>query len=726
MKNRIISLLTALLMLFAAFPLVPGVFAAGPAAENTMATAQSETGEASVLLLAEPKYFIDSYYIAFCGKYFINKNYKEGYDALVDCYGKVVWETKQSELSLQQVNSCGFVTASVGGSKGQIFNVRGQQLSDGKYRLANARLWRDCVTGRRDWMCAAAYDVKSGKQVGYQLVSSSGQCMLAEEFGGLGSIHNGLITYKHNGKWGLKQLYGKDLISCGYDRLDLISKNRLIAIKNGKGYILDTAGKTVKALGVIEDYEVYNSNDSRVQIRKNGLWGVVDGSGKELIPCAYERLYYNNYALAERTYTARQGGSVYCVGEGSDGIKLLLGDAETANNSAAYAMPFGNGSYLMRSGSGFTVVDRDGNNLLPQIYDYAEFSGDGNFVALCANPSDSSSSSRFAVYQRDSGCVLSGDGYGLALDDCIVSCSDQTVRFYSTEGALVKTIQNVNVYQCADCLVLLKNGKYAVVDHKGKLCTDFIYDNAYMSGMDKLVSMKKGDVYYLLNDHGTKVLDYPMEDAWLFSNEDNPEHYAAFKYKGKFGFIQYAENKQANPFADVQESDPYYSAVQWAVYHKPYQVTAGIDKTHFGPDKTVTRAQAMTFFWAAKDRPKFKTASTQFVDVKKTDWYYKAVMWAVENGITAGTDATHFSPNKTCNRGEILGFLYAALKKPKVSIANPYKDVTNQWYKKAALWAFEQGIERGEKGRFNASTACTRASTVTYLYRFLEGKDLAE
>ena len=177
-------------------------------------------------------------------------------------------------------------------------------------------------------------------------------------------------------------------------------------------------------------------------------------------------------------------------------------------------------------------------------------------------------------------------------------------------------------------------------------------------------------------------------------------------------------------FEDMPESAEAREAISWAYNHKPYQITAGIDATHFGPEKTVTRAQAMVFFWAAKDRPAFKKASTQFVDVKKTDWYYKAVMWAVENGITAGTDATHFSPNKICNRGEILGFLYAAMKKPKVKIANPYKDVTNQWYRKAALWAYANGIEKGENGKFNASTPCTRTSTATYLYRFFEQKSL--
>ena len=176
-------------------------------------------------------------------------------------------------------------------------------------------------------------------------------------------------------------------------------------------------------------------------------------------------------------------------------------------------------------------------------------------------------------------------------------------------------------------------------------------------------------------------------------------------------------------FSDVKSGDPCEIPVAWAVANK---VTAGMDKTHFAPTQTVTRAQAMTFFWAAQNKPKFKKANTQFVDVKKTDWFYKSVMWAVENGVTAGTDAMHFSPNKTCNRGEILAFLYAALKKPKVSIKNPYKDVSNQWYKKAALWAYANGIEKGKSGKFNASTPCTRASTVTYLYRFKTGCGLAE
>ena len=179
-------------------------------------------------------------------------------------------------------------------------------------------------------------------------------------------------------------------------------------------------------------------------------------------------------------------------------------------------------------------------------------------------------------------------------------------------------------------------------------------------------------------------------------------------------------------FVDMPEiGTPEHNAIDWAYTHKP-QITSGMDATHFGTEVVVNRAQAMVFLWAAKNKPAATSTESPFVDVKKTDWFYKAVMWAVDNNITSGTDSTHFSPNKTCNRSEILGFLYAAMGKPKVSIANPYSDVSSQWYKKAALWAYSKGIEKGENGKFNASTPCTRAAVVLYLYRFETGKDLAE
>ena len=181
--------------------------------------------------------------------------------------------------------------------------------------------------------------------------------------------------------------------------------------------------------------------------------------------------------------------------------------------------------------------------------------------------------------------------------------------------------------------------------------------------------------------------------------------------------------KRGNPFVDVHESDFFFNPVLWAVENG---VTGGVDDTHFAPQQTVMRSDSMVFFWAAKGRPEHADNSTPFKDVKQTHWAYKAVMWAVENGITGGTntEGTKFSPKRTCSRSEILQFLYAAMGKPEISIENPYNDVKEKhWYYEGAIWAYEFGLEKGEDGKFNAKTPCTRAYVVTYLYRFLTGNE---
>ncbi len=176
-------------------------------------------------------------------------------------------------------------------------------------------------------------------------------------------------------------------------------------------------------------------------------------------------------------------------------------------------------------------------------------------------------------------------------------------------------------------------------------------------------------------------------------------------------------------FSDVPaKGNVVHNAIEWAYVNG---ITGGTDATHFSPNKTVMRSDAMVFFWAAEKRPSYKDGTSPFTDVKKKHWYYDAVMWAVENKITGGTDATHFSPSQTCSRSEILQFLYAAMNKPTYTISNPYSDVKSKyWYSDGAIWAYENGLEKGENGKFNAKTPCTRGSVVTYLYRFITGNEL--
>ncbi len=172
-----------------------------------------------------------------------------------------------------------------------------------------------------------------------------------------------------------------------------------------------------------------------------------------------------------------------------------------------------------------------------------------------------------------------------------------------------------------------------------------------------------------------------------------------------------------NPFKDVQKTDYFETPVLWAVTKG---ITNGIDATQFAPDANCTRGQIVTFLWRAAGEPAPKSAKNPFKDVKKGEYYYNAVLWAVENGITNGMDATHFAPDATCTRGQVATFLWRAAGKPApASTQNPFVDIKKgEYYYDAVLWAVENGITNGMgDNKFAPNTTCTRGQIVTFLYR---------
>ncbi len=172
-----------------------------------------------------------------------------------------------------------------------------------------------------------------------------------------------------------------------------------------------------------------------------------------------------------------------------------------------------------------------------------------------------------------------------------------------------------------------------------------------------------------------------------------------------------------NPFVDVKKKDYFYDAVLWAVDEG---VTSGVDATHFGPAQSCTRAQAVTFMWRAAGCPEPTNKTNPFTDVKKKDYYYKAVLWAVENGITAGATKTTFAPDAPCTRGQIVSFMWRAAGSKKVGGTNPFTDVKKKdYFYNAVLWAVENGITAGvSKTSFAPDSTCTRGQIVSFLYRY--------
>ena len=181
-------------------------------------------------------------------------------------------------------------------------------------------------------------------------------------------------------------------------------------------------------------------------------------------------------------------------------------------------------------------------------------------------------------------------------------------------------------------------------------------------------------------------------------------------------FMKANGNPQTGVFVDVATGSYYEDAVDWAVGNG---ITQGTDATHFSPDGICTRAQAVTFLWRAAGSPKPETRTMPFTDIPAGSYYYDAVLWTVENGITKGTSDTTFSPNMTCTRAQIVAFLWRSEKSPAAGTANPFADVkSTAYYADAVLWAVKEDITKGTTSTaFSPNTDCTRAQIVTFLWR---------
>ena len=224
-------------------------------------------------------------------------------------------------------------------------------------------------------------------------------------------------------------------------------------------------------------------------------------------------------------------------------------------------------------------------------------------------------------------------------------------------------------------------------------------------------------------DDGFKLDDLTVTD------KNGKELKLTDKGNGKYTFTMPASKVEVNatfvkeveisPFSDVSTSAYYYEAVKWA---QEKGITGGIGNGLFGPNQPCTRAQIVTFLWRAAGSPEPKSMSS-FSDVSADSYYAKAVAWAVENGITTGTGDGKFSPDATCTRAQSVTFLFRAIGKLVDSKAEFSDVLTDSYYANAVAWAVENGVTNGiGDGLFGPDNSCTRAQIVTFLFRAYQGK----
>ena len=224
-------------------------------------------------------------------------------------------------------------------------------------------------------------------------------------------------------------------------------------------------------------------------------------------------------------------------------------------------------------------------------------------------------------------------------------------------------------------------------------------------------------------DDGFKLDDLTVTD------KNGKELKLTDKGNGKYTFTMpaskveikatFVKEVETSPFSDVSTSAYYYEAVKWA---QEKDITGGIGNGLFGPNQPCTRAQIVTFLWRAAGSPEPKSMSS-FSDVSADSYYAKAVAWAVENGITTGTGDGKFSPDATCTRAQSVTFLFRAIGKLVDSKAEFSDVLTDSYYANAVAWAVENGVTNGiGDGLFGPDNSCTRAQIVTFLFRAYQGK----
>lgn len=247
--------------------------------------------------------------------------------------------------------------------------------------------------------------------------------------------------------------------------------------------------------------------------------------------------------------------------------------------------------------------------------------------------------------------------------------------------------------------------------------TDYIMKDINI--IDSTVTILTG----LLSDEGEscavygnlKVDSYTNGYEWKVSEDSETSKEELAYNKEQYFSI---EPLYINAFADVPEDAFYANAVKWAVKNK---IAYGTTASTFAPNASCTRAEAVTFLWRSAGSPNVKDTALSFTDVSKDAFYYKAVLWAVENGIVYGNTADTFAPNEICTRAHVVSFLWRYQKTPTLSAENPFIDVDeNAYYNKAVVWAVKAGITYGTTATtFSPDNNCTRAEIVTFLYRCL-------
>ena len=315
-------------------------------------------------------------------------------------------------------------------------------------------------------------------------------------------------------------------------------------------------------------------------------------------------------------------------------------------------------------------------------------------------------------------CIVGTDTYGFVNKTTLAKEIDLSVGDASVDLAAQTITQN------GETIIAEETVKTTSIQISQDTAELFVGDSAELNAAAFFADgTESTDVYWMSSDDNIISVSYDDNGncAVYAKNEGTAFVYAVAADSGYAKCCSVTVSWR-NPFDDVKEGKYYYKPILWAYYHIP-QVTSGTSETTFSPNDTCTRAQIVTFLWKVAGSPEPTTTNNPFSDVKADKYYYKAVLWAAETGITSGSSNTTFSPKDGCTRAQVVTFLWRFAGSPEPNMkTNPFVDVpVGKYYEKAVMWAAEKGITAGtSETTFSPHNTCARAQIVTFLYKYME------
>lgn len=306
----------------------------------------------------------------------------------------------------------------------------------------------------------------------------------------------------------------------------------------------------------------------------------------------------------------------------------------------------------------------------------------------------------------DSTVMIAGDS------TIITATADQITAF---RGTIDDTCQNIELSSetentCTISYETVSSETDVVLEISGVIANGTVSVQTTTGGL-KINGLSSGSIVLRHDDTQVGSVSFSDDDHSFELSYDNT---------GESSTVSVSDaGDRSSPFTDVSPDAYYYQAVLWAVENS---VTIGTgDGTTFSPTLACDRGQIVTFLWRANGCPEPKSKNNPFTDVSESAYYYKAVLWAVENNITIGTgDGTTFGPGLVCTRDQTVTFLWRAVGMPATASAVSFTDVpANAYYAPAVRWAVENNITigTGDGTTFSPSLNCDRSQIVTFLYR---------